>query len=271
MNGGTSHSAASCSTGTSSSSNSVKTVYLIRHAESEENRRLGSMKTAVNDVARFSVPKASDVSAAMSWLYIPAQVDSAVSEKGKRQIAEMAELLKKERFLERIQLVAHSPLQRARDTSKGVLGCEAPDILVEPVQRVVGLDILEELTLLEWTVTRSSFVQRLAKLEDWLQAQPEESIVLVGHSQFFKALLNLGFKFRNCDVWQVRKFNALALTIISEISEFVADTIAFDSGFDAQRTTKDDKDASSKYNLPAKWTNLTKLYSCEPENSVESQ
>lgn len=240
MNEGTSHSAASCSSGTSK-----KTVYLIRHAESEENRRLFSMKTAVNDVARFSMPKASDVSAAMSWFYIPAQVDSAVSEKGKQQIAEMAELLKKEKFLERIQLVAHSPLQRARDTSKGVLGCEAPDILVEPVQRVVDLDILEELTLLEWTVTRSSFIQRLAKLEEWLQAQPEESIVLVGHSQFFKALLNLGFKFRNCDVWRVN--------------------------FDAQRTSRDDRDTSSKYNLPAKWTNLTKLYSCETENSVDSQ
>lgn len=243
MSEGTSHSAALCSTGTSSSSNSVKTVYLIRHAESEENRRLSSMKTAVDDVARFSLPKASDVSAAMSWFYIPAQVDSAVSEKGKQQIAEMAEILKKDKFHERIQLVAHSPLQRARDTCKGMLGCEAPDILVEPVQRVVDLDILEELTLLEWTVTRSSFIQRLAKLEDWLQAQPEESIVLVGHSQFFKALLNLGFKFRNCDVWRVT--------------------------FDAQRTTKDDSDTSS-YDLPAKWTNLTKLYSCEPEKS-ESQ
>jgi broad specificity phosphatase PhoE len=217
-----------------SSQRIAKTIYLIRHAQSEENRRLASMKQAVRDVSNLSLPNSSDVSAAMGWFNIPAQLDSAVSGLGQNQILEMAEILKEADFLNKavIQLVVHSPLQRARDTCLGILNCSAPDHVAVPVKRVVELDLLKEQSVTEIMITQKAFQQRLKQFEEWLDLQPEETIVLVGHSLFFRSLLNLSFKFGNCDVWKVN--------------------------FDGQRKEKDFADA-----LPVKWSNLQKLYSCQ--------
>ncbi len=84
----------------------LKTVYFIRHAESEENRRLFSMKKAFRDVVRLTLPKASDIGAAVQWLNFPAQIDSEVSSVGEQQISEMAMILQKANFVRNIQLVA---------------------------------------------------------------------------------------------------------------------------------------------------------------------
>lgn len=210
-----------------------KTVYLIRHAQSEENRRLASAKNAIKDMLRFSLPKSSDMYAGMELLNIPAQIDSHVSEVGKSQINEMADVLKQANFLEQenIEMVVHSPLIRAKETSQGMLGCAAPDSLVKPVEKVLELDLLLEKTPAEWTVRYSSFMQRLVDFENWLEQQPESRIVLVGHSQFFKALLHLDFKFGNCDVWKVE--------------------------FDGQRV-----ETSAENVVQTKWSNLKKLFNC---------
>ena len=228
------------SSDSSASTWTTKTVYLIRHAESEENRKLSSIKNAWRDISSFSLPTSKDLTTGLGWLNVSAQIDSAVSEVGQQQINEMAEILKRDNFLQRgIQLVAHSPLQRARETSRGVLGCAAPDQRVGPVQRVLELDLLEEKSPVEWFVKQSAFAQRLQQLEIWIHQQPEETMVLVGHSQFFKALLNLSFKFGNCDVWKVE--------------------------FNGERTEKDYADE-----LPVKWSNLKKLYSCQAVPSQQS-
>ena len=36
-----------------------------------------------------------------------------------------------------------------------------------------------------------------------MEEQPEERVVVVGHSQWFKRCLGMTFKFDNCDVWKV--------------------------------------------------------------------
>jgi broad specificity phosphatase PhoE len=226
----------STTTSSEAVASTLKTVYFIRHAESEENRRLGSMKTALRDVSRFSLPKAADVRDGLGWFNVPAQIDSEVSPLGKKQIAEMAETLKKADFLQGIELVVHSPMKRARDTCKGLLGCIAPDIVVDPVQRVVSLDLLQEKSPTEW-ISYSSLEKRMKEFENWLGEQPEEHICLVGHSQYFKALLNLDFKFGNCDVWKMN--------------------------FDSQRTLKDSEDQ-----LPDKWSNLKKLHACQTTDEL---
>jgi broad specificity phosphatase PhoE len=226
---------ASTTTSSEEVTSALKTVYFIRHAESEENRRLGSIKTALRDVSQFSLPKAADVTYGLGWLNFPAQIDSEVSPYGEKQIADMAETLKKANFLQGIELVVHSPLKRARDTCKGLLGCIAPDIVVDPVQRVVSLDLLQEKTPAEW-INYSSLEKRTKEFENWLGEQPEESICLVGHSQHFKALLNLDFKFGNCDVWK--------------------------GNFDSQRTSKDSED---------KWSNLKQLHACQTTDELVAE
>ena len=123
-----------------------------------------------------------------------------------------------------IQLVAHSPLLRARQTCFGMLRCVAPtsklndnfqnkphnDPLVHgckhpSVQRVVELDMLSERTPMEWfPVQHDAFTKRIAEFEMWLSEQPEEVIAIVGHSLYFKNMLGLESKFRNVDVWSLQ-------------------------------------------------------------------
>jgi len=117
-----------------------------------------------------------------------------------------------------IQLVAHSPLKRARQTSEGMLRCvtSRPDATTDDdstaagaktnsVSRVVELEILKERTPIEWLPTNyDAFTKRIASFEQWLGEQPEDVIAIVGHSQYFKSMLGLDFKFGNCDVWQLQ-------------------------------------------------------------------
>ena len=187
----------------------IKTIYLIRHAESEENRRVGSLKNLFCSLGRLSLPASNDISAAMSLVNVPAQVDSEVSDVGKQQIEQLGIRLNEAGFVNNIEVVAHSPLKRARQTSEGMLGCSAEGDQVlkqkDPVQRVVELEFLAEKTLLEWVPGYfASFQARLDKFEGWLSEQDESSIAIVGHSQYFKAMLGLDFKFGNCDVWKVQ-------------------------------------------------------------------
>jgi hypothetical protein len=118
-----------------------------------------------------------------------------------------------------IQLVAHSPLKRARLTSYGMLQCVAPssantekDVNANDptlngskhpsVSRVVELDILSERTPIEWLpIQHDAFTKRIAEFEMWLCQQPEDVIAVVGHSQYFKDMLGLESKFNNVDVW----------------------------------------------------------------------
>lgn len=184
-----------------------KTVYLIRHAESEENRRLGSLKSVGRALRSFSLPSSSDVSTGMEFFHFAAQVNSNISSVGEQQILEMSQKLQEANFLREqgIELVLHSPLERARQTCKGLLGCLAPDLKRDPVNRVEELDFLREKYPSEWIPGNyQSFADRIQMFESWLDEQPERCVAVVGHSQYFKAMLKLDFKFGNCDVWKAK-------------------------------------------------------------------
>jgi broad specificity phosphatase PhoE len=225
-----------------------KTVYLIRHAESEENRKVASLKKVFGGLTRFSLPSSSDVWTASQLINVPAQVDSSVSEIGVKQIANMASQLQQAKFVETagVELVVHSPLVRAEETSEGLLGCRAPTTKHTSVDRVEVLDILREKTPTEWIPGNSGALrQRMSDFEDWLVAQPETIVAVVGHSQYFKAMLNLSYKFGNCDVYKVE--------------------------YDAERKLADSSSTGPKDELPPQWSGLTRLYecnfSCEAEES----
>ena len=236
---------------------SVKTVYLIRHAESEENRRIASFSRVMGCVSRFSLPSSKDVFSASGLINIPAQVDSEVSKVGERQIEHVANKLKEEDFLAKknVTLVAHSPLKRARQTAEGMLGCAAPDIKAHTVLHVEETALLIEKTPAEWLPYNSgSLADRIASFEAWLGEQPHESIAIVGHSQFFKAMLGLSFKFGNCEVWE----------------------LAFDPSLNTIEVSLDKTDHTKhgnalEYSVPRGWSRLKRLYTCDVEETGEGK
>lgn len=107
-----------------------KTIYLIRHAESDENRRQQALYKSISKVRKLTLPTKADLAASLELVDVNAQIDSDVSAVGKRQIAQVGDQLRADDFVvkEGIQLVVHSPLRRARQTSAGMLGCVAPKV-----------------------------------------------------------------------------------------------------------------------------------------------
>lgn len=239
--------AAAAATTMTTATNAKKTVYLIRHAESEENRRMASFSTVLSSVSRLSLPRSSDVRASLDLLNIQAQVDSSVSTVGKAQIANVAQQLQAANFLATaaVTLVAHSPLQRAQETCEGLLQCRAPDCSPSPDIRVVSLDALREKTPAEWLPGNSTSLQRrLQAFQTWLTAQPESVVTIVGHSQYFRNLLNLSYKFGNCDVYKVQ-FDPMAFT---------------DSSSAVPSPTEKDV-------LPPQWSGLERIFECTVDAS----
>jgi broad specificity phosphatase PhoE len=198
----------------------TKTVFLIRHAQSDENRRLASLTTTLKSITKLKLPTKTDVLASCELLNVPAQLDSDVSPEGKAQIDALGRQIEKDDFIQKmgIQLVAHSPLKRARQTSEGMLQCVTKSLSAtaeedssalgkkhDAVGRVVELPVLNERTPIEWLpVNHDAFTKRIAEFEKWLGEQPEDVIAIVGHSQYFKSMLGLPKKFKNVDVWSLQ-------------------------------------------------------------------
>lgn len=191
----------------------MKTVYLIRHAESDENRRRASLNKCLEQLTTGALPSQEDVNASFELLNVPAQLNSDVSDIGAQQIRHMGDLLQEINFLEErnVQLVVHSPLLRARQTCQGLLRCQAsPPQKPSCVARVEELEFLverqpqevpQEFILKDVAPTSSSFDRRILQFEEWLAQQPEEIVAVVGHSLHFKKMLGVPFKFKNCEVW----------------------------------------------------------------------
>ena len=184
----------------------TKTVYFIRHAESLENLKHKSVGRVIADLKSASLPESRDVIDIVELLDIPSHVDTPVTARGKQQIANVAAQLQADNFVcqAHIELVVHSPLQRACETAAGLLQCRAKSCQAPTVGRVVQLDLLRERTPDEiWIPWRkAAYNQRKHAFVMWLLQQPESVIAVVGHSEYFKSLLNLLFKFGHCDVWR---------------------------------------------------------------------
>ena len=212
-------------TSTSTPNTGTKTIFLVRHAESDENRRLHSLKTAFKDLTRFALPKSKDIMVSCELIRIDQQMNSNVSQFGKQQIACMAHILQETNFVtqQNVQLLVHSPLLRAKETCRDMFGCvlsntsDESSPLLPPaspssaassnhnITEVIELDLLTEMTPMEWIPGNTGSLQkRMSALESWLSERPESTIVCVGHSQYFKALLQLPYKFQNCDIIRVQ-------------------------------------------------------------------
>jgi len=189
-----------------------KTIYLIRHAESEENVKLYGLQAVGSSLIDLSVPSSQDVTSSLSLLTSTAkgEIDSELSEAGKAQIKELNQILNEDSeknlrsVINDVDLIGHSPLIRARETCFGAFGIENSD----EHDNVVELMCLEEATPWETVVQgrKNTVHKRIEELNVWINNQTDAStICLVGHSEYFMIMLGLtrAEKFWNCDVWKV--------------------------------------------------------------------
>lgn len=180
-----------------SSTTSTKTLILIRHAQSEENVKVIDLCDGIERIRRGILPPWRTVKNTLSLLQLA--VESPVSPLGRRQILDMRMILNDTTFWQRIKpdIVVCSPLSRARDTCEGVLPTDRTGVTVKV------LDDLEEATPYEHVFSKTLML-RIDRFKRWLRTCDEETIVVVGHSQYFKKMLGQKTLMRNCDVWQVQ-------------------------------------------------------------------
>ena len=143
----------------------TKTVFLVRHAQSEQN--VASARFAEGDVSAL-------VDIAMLGY------DAPLSKQGEAQLREASVALDGFAAQRGIALVAHSPYQRAVQTARALFAA-FPRPLVQ-------LPSLHERTMTEyffpWLLD-----QRVAQVRSWLDAREERVIALVGHGAFFARCL----------------------------------------------------------------------------------
>jgi phosphohistidine phosphatase SixA len=156
-----------------------KTVYLIRHAQSEQNIQLGRVKNGEYIAGLFG--------AAMIGL------DAPLSDHGKKQLL-TANLKLKTRdwipssssYSPKPELIVHSPYIRAKDTAVGIFNsCPLSSSMLE-------LPWFHERTLFEYIpyLGYIPFDTRIQQTNDWLKTRQEKTIAMVGHGQLFKRWLN---------------------------------------------------------------------------------
>ena len=197
---------------TASGKQKRKTLILVRHAQSVENVKVIDLCDGIERMKNWQLPTWRQIKSTFSLLSLTR--DSLVSELGKRQISDMHDILADEKFWKRkVDRIICSPLTRAIDTCNGILPLEKEGLKVEI------LDDLEEATIYEHIFSRT-LLERIDRFKRWLANTEEEVIVIVGHSQYFKKMLQLKTLMRNCDVWQCEFSSGYdGLTAISSSSE----------------------------------------------------
>ena len=110
-------------------------------------------------------------------------------------------------------------------------------------------------------------MKRIDEFETWISNQDShENIVIVGHSQFFKAMLNLDFKFNNCDVWKFNYNNDMKnQKVVVEAEGTTEAEEATPVNPDA--ATNNVETATTTWKLPPQWSNMTLLHKCDVESS----
>ena len=171
-----------------------KNIILVRHAQSMENVKVTNLCDGIARIKNFQLPTWKQITSTLSLLSLTR--DSLVSDLGKRQISDMHRILSEEKFWDcNVDLIICSPLTRAKDTCDGILPVDNKAL------KVRILDDLEEASIYEHCFS-STLIQRIDRFKYWLSQTEEKTIVIVGHSQYFKKMLGLKTLMRNCDVWQ---------------------------------------------------------------------
>lgn len=237
----------------------TKTLYLVRHAESLENVAYGPARRAMNDLSSFRIPALNDVWCAVKLptkMFRQSVMNAAVSELGERQIQQLHDSFAHDKIeYKRPEnvIVAHSPLRRTKQTAFGIvfgpqnMNAEEPPsktppcIELESLREVNPTEILGDM-LAFWK--QKAIDGRIKEFEKWVESREEDAIVVVGHSVYFKRMLNLPETFDNCDVWELE----------------------YSLG-----GTKECSSQAKKNNLPRSWTSIKQLFRYTPEHNPEEE
>lgn len=189
----------------------LKTVFLVRHAESAENALMQGVARSWAALTQFNLPAFTDLKGGVELataMVTGATDECSLSSNGEAQVAEVREMLLKDYdTLKTLKqdpvLVTYSPLLRARLTCEGLF----KDIL-PPSTEIIQLESLREIVPVDYVApTRwANAKSRILDFEKWLAGRSESNLVVVGHSHYFRHMLGVDFKFSNCEIWKV-KFN----------------------------------------------------------------
>lgn len=175
-----------------------KVIFLIRHAESQNNVAKRDTANVFRRWQRghWSWPNATEWSSMTSLLAIP--MDTDLSPDGIQQAQALQQHLQQLRFVETegIQLIVHSHLIRARRTCHTVFAAHLPPSLSLSLSHdaptttipIVQHDAIYEKSITEHMGT-ADLAQRTQAFVEWLRQRPETRLVVVGHSAFFRELL----------------------------------------------------------------------------------
>ena len=218
-------------------SNIHKTLYCLRHAQSEYNETVRNPKTWLKSDFWYN------------W-FDPKIRDPLLSKHGNKQINKMSKQLDKCSFLSSfgVELIVTSPLQRAINTMFGVLQNQSNIINKDKIS------IIAHHELREWVDTfgdigtpKTKLIQkynnnnnnnnnvdfsfidneiwwnqdiksdesvikkettknvndRISSFKHWILKRPENNILIVGHSRWFRQFVGAMFKLNNCAMMKV--------------------------------------------------------------------
>jgi broad specificity phosphatase PhoE len=185
-----------------------KTLFLVRHSESVNNmdKRQFKQRWGREGILSCKIPPASSLKQVGRLLSIP--MDSPLSPNGKTMIEIQRKMFEDNNFVEKndVQLIFHSHLQRARTTCQDLFKTmvenrnktESPPIQIKEHPELYEKAIAEKVGI-------RNMKDRIQRVCLGLLEEPEERILLVGHSSFFLALLGPGesnrVRLENCEVW----------------------------------------------------------------------
>jgi len=233
--------------------------------ESVENIRVRAARSTWARMKSFKLPLASEV-----WnmcKLIGLDEDSDLSPTGNDMVERMCADLKLSHNSGPFhpnppELAVYSPLKRAKKTFEIGLLPLLPKISVE------CSNLLVERRVSEHVYAQQRFRNRVSAFERWIDAREEKSIIIVGHSQFFKHLLGSACplsKFSNCDIWEYTRLgkgedrfwkskkqwysSPLSEKYPPKSSEFVVKPVTSRSTYDGREITTGDAAGQSPEDL----------------------
>lgn len=192
-------------------------VFLVRHAESEENAKMIELSKGLARMRHFKLPTWKQTRE--SLLLLGLDLDAPVSKIGKRQILDQQMRLRDEKFWSKIANgrrpilhVIHSPLIRAKETCLGLFPPLSTDWTLTFENVIVEEKaFLREMYPSEHIISDSGVKKRIKEFENWLlqeesmnqsTLQKEKVYLVVGHSQYFGRMLQSKELMCNCDVFE---------------------------------------------------------------------
>jgi broad specificity phosphatase PhoE len=169
-----------------------KKLILIRHAESQNNVAKNETRAAWKNMKTLQgFPSVSQLCSAGSLLTVP--MDTDLSPDGEVMVNRLCTVMSESNFIAEhgIELVIHSHLIRAARTC-GLL-FRHTDIPIEENELVYEKNISEHLRITDMKRRIDEFIRGIC-------ARPETCLVIVGHSAFFRDMLDTDLKMKNCEV-----------------------------------------------------------------------